>query len=366
MRTFRTSIKQPFKRLKVIYESRKIDLLTIIDLALRIIIIGLFYGFFSWYFCSNADFTLAAKILIVVVFSTPLIIYVLNLYYYLKRKTIMNNNGRKDYIIRNRYFVSFLATLIFYLSSIAGFAIFNTKSTDFLIQKLKPGALGVRSWYAKVSIDSIYIAYLDSNNYWRKIPDEVIWNEDNWIGGIMHKNKNLDSNIAPKKYDFNAEKKIITVANCAAVFFPKDKEYNAVYEHFKISARIVFDDLYGKKNKFPGFHILSFVDTLTVNQMYNNDSIEYPELFLQYNFNYFHRPSPWIPELNWAPKVINSSSKRDLQKHGNFLPSLKKHKTYVISAIALNNQVLLLGHAPKPDIKSVTLFESRIEGTEPF
>jgi hypothetical protein len=363
MKLLRALIMQPFKLAKSIYESRAIDLLSIVDLALRILVIGIFYGFFSWYFCSNADFTLAVKIWIVFVFSTPLIIYGLNLLYYLKRKTVKHNKGRKDYIIRNRYFVSFLATLIFYVSSIAGFAIFNTKSTDFLIQKLKPGAIGVRSWYAMVSIDSIYVAYIDSNNFWRRVPDEVIWKEENWIGGIMHKNNNLDPILAPKKYDFNAERKMITLANCAAVFSPQDDEYHAVYENYKISVRITFDTLYGKEDKYPGFHILSFVDTLTAKQMRNNDSIEFPELFLQYNFNYFDRASPWIPELNWAPTVVNSSSKRELQRHGKFLPKLNLKMPYLLSAIALNNQVLFLGHAPKPDIKTVTLFESRIEGS---
>lgn len=338
--------------------------LNFIDLSLRVIAILCFYLFFAWYFYENADFKWEHKLSIIALFFVPVLAYFFSNFLFLKRrKANKTRENKKSGDLRNRHFVSFLALLIFYISSVAGLVIFNAKPTNLLVQNLNPGTVGIRSWYCEVVVEELEIYHLDSNGYWRQIPEEIVWTANNWTGEVMHENRNLVSAEAPKHYSFCEKQKKIFLANCAAIFMPPDSVYSRIFKDFKVKAKVTFTDLDGNKRTYPGFHILAFVTPYLEHTNCDQNAVMFSELHLQFNFNYFDNAAPWIPELNWAPAIINRSKKSDLQKHGGFLPTLKKNKAYSLSAIVFNDQVLFLGHAQKPDIKTVTLFESKIESS---
>jgi len=340
-------------------------LLTISDFTVRTSVIFFFYFVLIDQVKNNSDLEPGQISYFILIVAFPGIIYIANVIWFLAKNWHSAKLGiyNKNYYPRNKHLVSFIAVVLFYVTSLAGFVVFNSKPSNLLIQKLKPGAIGVRAWYCKVHVDSLNMQYLDTNMRWTTVPDSVIWSEENWILKVLYKNKNQDTLIAPPAAVFDPDLRRMTISNCAAVFFPHDTVYRKSFSEFKINARISFENLFSSKEMYPGFQFIAFVDTLVggINFPWEGD-LNFSELFLQFNFSFFGYHHPWIPVLDWEPIVLSRSTKSILQKHGGFLPPLSLNTKYDLSATVYNNQVLFQGHAPKPDITTVILFESRIEG----
>jgi hypothetical protein len=341
-------------------------LFSIFDYLIRISVIVFFFIIFIEKIRNNSDLTQEQVFYLQIFLSLPAVIYVFNIAWFLFKnwQSVKHGPFNTKYYPRNKHLVSFIAIILFYVTSLAGFVIFNSKPSSLLIQKLKPGALGIRAWYCEVNVELLNIEYLDLNNHWTKIPDSIVWSKNNWILKVMDHNKNQDRLEAVPNAYFNSEKKQITLSSCAAVFFPHDTIYRKSFDEFKVNAQITFTKLQGLRELYPGFQFIAFVDTLISGVNYPpKGKIDVSELLLQFNLSFFGYHHPWIPVLNWEPVVLSRDSKIKLQKHGGFLPPLQLNKSYNISATVYNDQVLFQGHAPKPDITTVTLFETRIEGS---
>jgi hypothetical protein len=334
-----------------------------IDLVFRTLSISVVYFLVATYFYNNADFTENQKIILICFFYIPVVFYFINILTFFKRIHVDLSHARvgkrNNYHLRNKHFTGYIAIIILYSSLLAGMVIFNAKPPILLIPDMKSGTFGIRAWRSCVAVNLLSAAYLDENRHWRKIPDSVLFDKKNWMYPLMYENPKADAKTLGYGVTFHNYIHTIVLNNCAAVFYPPENIHKKVFHDIRIKAKIIYLSVDKDEEVYPGFQFITFIDTIVDPMDTNNDGkkeSKFSELDLQFNLNFYDKPIPWIPDLDWLPSILNRSPKKDLKKYGGFEVPLKRNKWYDISAIVYDDQVLFLGH----DYGTCTLFESRI------
>lgn len=333
---------------------------TVLDALLRVAALSIIFFFFAEYFRENGNFLNSTKKWIIIILASPIVFYLVNISTFIYRSYYNYTYSGVHLPLRNKHFTSFITIIIVYSSLFAGLIIFNSKPPILLIPKMKPGTFGIRCWRSIVEVDSLSVAFLDNNNHWKRIPENILYDTANWAFPVMSDNPKAESGNFIPKAEFNPNSQLITLTNCAAVFYPSDSIFTKVFHNIRIKAKVRYKTVDSDKATFPGFEFVTFIDTIFDSFVVNNVGKKVPkfsELCLQFNLNFYDKPNPWIPDLDWLPSKLNTSPEADLIKYGNFTVPLQRLTWYKISGIVYDDQVLFLGHNA---FGTCTLFETRI------
>ncbi len=312
------------------------------------------------------------RAIIIICFIFPAI--VLLSFFLLKRSNINERTYNQEslYQRRSNKFTIFISLFIFYATFFIGLLIFKEKTPEGKIPFLKDGSIGMRSWQSKVVVQKIKIHYHDLNGKWQLIPDEIVYDSNNWTRVSWHHQKLLDQiNRLDKRGGFIKKwlypKKItikdsvnnfindtsFILQNCALVFTPK-KNFQQVFHDIRFDCEVIFEKINEPISElYPGFQLISFVDTCKV---LNEKGIkDFPELCLQFNLDMNGVHGPWIPGLDYQPPTTFVASTNKMNVFGEF-DDIKLNKVYSISSIILKDKVLFLGHTNG----TVKLFEAEL------
>jgi len=314
------------------------------------------------------------KGLLIICFVFPALVFVL--YFVLSKKkkiNLLTDDQELIFTKRTTLFTVFISLFIFYATFFIGLLIFREKPLEGEIPYLKDGTIGMRAWQSRVLVKDVKIHY-DSLGIWRLIPDSIVYNKNNWTETSWNHNKlnaqiesleklNFIKKIYYKIFQTNitikdtvkssVDPSSFIVQNCTLIFTPKGN-YQKLYHNMRFDCKVTFEKINEPKNHlFPGFQIVSFIDTnKVVNEKGERD---YSDLCLQFSLNMNNDHIPWIPALDYQPPTKFVSTANRMERFGNY-DEMEVGKEYFISAVIIDDKALFLGNTNG----SVKLFEVQL------
>lgn len=316
------------------------------------------------------------KYLLIACFFLPAIFFIWNiLKFKLKEKENEEESTENNDKINVTNFSLLLSLFIFYATFFIGLLIFKQHPPEGEIPYLKDGTIGMSAWQSKVTVRKIKIHYHDSDGKWCLLPDSIVYNDTNWTMTIWNPGKLREQlNLVEKKtrlqkwfhpkeisigdtvslnFTNTDSVKSITIQNCTLIFTPQNKIQKA-FHNIRFYCEVTFEKINKPENKlFPGFKLITFVDTNKVINEYGEK--DFSDLCLEFNLGMNSNHHPWIPGLDYEPAIKYASDINIMKRYGNY-DAMEEREPYLISAIIFNNKALFLGHTDG----TVKLFEAQL------
>lgn len=249
-----------------------------------------------------------------------------------------------------------ITMVIFYFSLFAGIVVFKNIQPLPLIPELPVGTVGLRSFGCSVTFKKIEVYFLDSANYWVKIPDEIINDSTNWktnsfkVYGIKEPNH---------KFSQTNDSLAIQLINSGAVLNIHDLEVSKYFngaKYFTMSAYVKFDTNFvdlDKKYKYPDAQLCFNVPIKNENEFYLGLSFPIENI----DFTKF-----WIPLLEWRVGNLYRDSNSKLEENG-FSDKVKIGKEYNLIGVSIKNSARILLRNDSTNASSI-ICESSFESKE--